>query len=99
VFNFLTNYVNFRKKMKLIHFRIEDFKYQLEDPEPGTFIYIFLHSNFYRWLRIFFYIISVSFILIIFTIYKFIKEHESLIVFIYIIWFFFSLFYIEFIRV
>jgi len=99
VFKFLLNYLNFYKKIELIRFYMRDFKYQLEDPEPGTFIYIFLYSDFYFWLRIFFYIISVSFILFIFAIYKFIKEHESLIVFIYIIWFFSSLFYIEFIRV
>jgi hypothetical protein len=89
----------FVKKIELIHYYIKRFKYQLEDLEPGTFVYIFLHSNFYRWSRIFLYIISVSLILILFAIYKFVKEHESLIVFIYIIWFFSSLFYIEFIRV
>jgi hypothetical protein len=99
VFNFLFNYANFRKKIELIRFYIQYFKYQLEDSEPGTFVYIFLHSNFYHWSRIFFYIVSVSFILMLFAIYKFVKERESLIVFIYIIWFFSSLFYIEFIRV
>jgi hypothetical protein len=90
---------NFQEKIKLIHYNIQLWKYHIKEPVQWTLWYWILRCrSLYRY-RIFIYFVGVSFILFLFGIYRFIKEHESLIVFIYIIWFFSSLFYIEFIRV
>jgi hypothetical protein len=71
----------------------------IHESGPGTFWYVFLNSHFFFLLRGFTYFFGVVLILSLFSLYKLFKQHESLFVFIYIIWFFSSLFYIEFIRV
>ena len=74
-------------------------KLYINESEPGTFWYVLLNSHIFFLVRAFIYFFGVVFTLFFFSIYKIFKRHESLFVFIYIIWFFSSLFYIEFIRV
>jgi hypothetical protein len=90
---------DFQDKVKLINYNIQIWKYHIKEPGIGTLWYWVIRSRSYFRLRIFIYLIGLILILFLFSIYRFIKEHESLIVFIYIIWFFSSLFYIEFIIV
>lgn len=90
---------DFKEKIELIKYNIKLLKYHLKEPDPGTLWYSWLYSR-YRFLgNVWLYFIGVLFIFFLFIIYRFIKQHESLVVFIYIYWFFLSLFYIEFIRV
>ena len=90
---------DFKEKIELIKYNIKLLKYHLKEPYPGTLWYSWSYSR-YRFLgKVWLYFIGVLFIFFLFIIYRFIKQHESLVVFIYIYWFFFSLFYIEFIRV
>lgn len=88
-----------KKKVQLIKCNIKILKYHYKEPDPGTIWYFFRDSRFLLRIRLFFYLIGIIFILFLFSIYRFLYEHESLVVFIYIVWFCFSLFYIEFIRV
>ena len=90
---------DFQEKVKLIKNNIKILKYHLKEPDPGTLWYCLRDSRFLLKLRLFGYLIGVIFILFLFSIFRFIYEHESLVVFIYIVWFCFSIFYIEFIRV
>lgn len=90
---------NLQEKIKLIKYNIELIRYHIKEPEPGTVWYCTIESRSYFILRALIYCVGVTCILGLFTIYRFIKEHESLVVFSYIVWFFSSLFYIEFIRV
>ena len=95
--------MKFYKKLKdnveLINYNIKLIKYHIKDPEPGTLWYSLIDCRSYFLFRVLIYAFGVFLILFFFTIYRLVKEHESLVVFIYIIWFFSSLFYIEFIRV
>lgn len=90
---------DFQEKVKLIKNNIKILKYHLKEPDPGTLWYFLRDSRFLLKLRLFSYLIGVIFILFLFSIFRFIYEHESLVVFIYILWFCSSIFYIEFIRV
>ena len=90
---------DFQEKVKLIKNNIKILKYHLKEPDPGTLWYCLRDSRFLLKLRLFSYLIGVIFILFLFSIFRFIYEHESLVVFIYIVWFCSSIFYIEFIRV
>ena len=92
-------YINLKKKVELIKYNIKLAKYHIKDPEPGTLWYCIIDCRSYFLFRVVIYGIGVIAIFFLFSIYRFIKEHESLVVFIYIIWFFSSLFYIEFLRV
>ena len=90
---------DFKDKIELIKYNIKLLKYHLKEPDPGTLWYSWLYSR-YRFLgKVWLYFIGVLFIFFLFIIYRFIKQHDSLVGFIYIYWFFLSLFYIEFIRV
>ena len=91
-------YKNLKEKVELINYNIKLIKYHIKDPEPGTLWYSFIDCRSYFIFRVLIYGFGVTLILIFFSIYRFIKEHESLVVFVYIIWFFSSLFYIEFLR-
>ena len=95
--------MKFYKKLKdnveIINYNIKLIKYHIKDPEPGTLWYSLIDCRSYFIIRVLIYAFGVFLILFFFIIYRFIKEHESLIVFIYIIWFFSSLFYIEFLRI
>lgn len=93
------NLIIFKKKVKLIIDYIKTLKYHLKEPDPGTLWYCLRDSRFLIKLRSLGYLIGVIFILFLFSIFRFIYEHESLVVFSYIVWFCSSLFYIEFIRV
>jgi hypothetical protein len=84
---------------KLTLGNLQYFKLYINESEPGTFWYVLLNSNLFFLVRVFIYFFGVLSILILFSFYKTFKQHESLFVFIYIIWFFSSLFYIEFLRV
>jgi hypothetical protein len=95
----MKSYQNLIKKIQLFNYNIKLIKYHIKDPEPGTFWYSIIDCRSYFLLRVLVYKIGVIFILLLFGIYKFLKKHESLIVFTYIIWFCFSLFYIEFLRI
>lgn len=90
---------DFKDKIKLIKYNIKLLKYHLKEPDPGTLWYSWLYSRYRFLCKVWLYFIGVLFIFFLFIIYRFIKQHESLVVFIYIYWFFLSLFYIEFIRV
>lgn len=90
---------NINDNLKLIQYNIKLLKYHIKEPDPGTLWYSWLYSHYRYLVKIWFYFIGVLIIFVIFIIYRFIKQHESLVVFIYIFWFFSSLFYIEFIRV
>merc|ERR1712224_428500 len=87
------------KIIKLFFYNFKLFKYKLKKPKFGTFWYCVKESRFYFKLRILIYIISVILIFILFIFARFLREYQSLVFFIYLIWFFCSLFYIEFIRV
>jgi len=88
-----------KERIELIQYNIKLLKYHLKEPDPGTLWYSWLYSYYLFIIKAWLYFISLLLIFFIFIIYRFIKQHESLIVFIYIYWFFLSLFYIEFIRV
>jgi hypothetical protein len=93
-----------QKKIKNVYdgitlLNIRYLKLYINKSKPGTFWYVLLNSHLFFLLRAFLYFFGVLFILFIFSMYKVFKQHESLFVFLYIIWFFSSLFYIEFIRV
>ena len=90
---------DFKEKIELIKYNIKLLKYHLKEPDPGTLWYSWLYSRSRFLGKVWLYFIGVLFIFFLFIIYRFIKQHESLVVFIYIYWFFLSLFYIEFIRV
>ena len=90
---------NLQEGIKLIRYNIIVFQYHLKEPELGTIWYLVLTSHFYFRLRVFIYLIGVILILFIFNICRYVKKYISLVVFIYIVWFCSSLFYIEFIRV
>ena len=96
---FKKTFNDFQEKVKLIKNNIKILKYHLKEPDPGTLWYSLRDSRFLLKLRLFSYLIGVIFILFFFSIFRFIYEHESLVVFIYILWFCSSIFYIEFIRV
>ena len=94
----------FKSSYKIIYeditfLNLQYLKSYINESEPGTFWYVLLNSNIFFLLRAFIYFIGVLFILFLFSFYKLFKRHESLFVFIYIVWFFSSLFYIEFLRV
>lgn len=91
-------YRNLKEKVELIHYNIKLIKYHLKDPDPGTLWYSLIDCRSYFLFRVLIYGFGVILILILFSTYRFLKEHESLVVFVYIIWFFSSLFYIEFLR-
>jgi len=90
---------NLKYKVELIRYNIKLLKYHLQEPDPGTLWYSWLYSHYRYLYKAWLYFIGVIFTFFLFSIYRFIKQHESLIVFVYIFWFFSSLFYIEFIRV
>ena len=92
-------YNNLKEKVELFQYNIKLIKYHLKDPDPGTLWYCIIDCRSYFIFRVVIYGIGAMIILFFFGIYRFIKEHESLVVFVYIIWFFSSLFYIEFLRV
>jgi hypothetical protein len=97
-------FILIQKKIKNVYDRItllnmRHLKLYINKSKPGTFWYVLLNSHLFFLLRAFTYFFGVLFILLIFSIYKLFKQHESLFVFLYIIWFFSSLFYIEFLRV
>jgi len=89
----------FRDKIKLFEYYKFLYNQNLKDPEPGTFCYFMSISIFFFKIRLYLLLFGVIFILFIFWIWRLINKYESLVVFIYIVWFCFSLFYIEFIRV
>jgi membrane protein YdbS with pleckstrin-like domain len=89
---FINKKNNLQKEIKLI-------KYCIKEPEFGTIWYWVLTSNTYFRFKVFIYLLGVIFILFIFNICRYVKKYLSLVVFIYIAWFCFSIFYIEFIRV
>jgi hypothetical protein len=78
---------------------IRHLKLYINNSKPGPFWYVLLNSHLFFLSQAFIYFFGVLFILFIFSMYKLFKQHESLFVFLYIIWFFSSLFYIEFLRV
>ena len=88
-----------KEKLELIKYNIKLVRYHLKEPDPGTLWYSWLYSRSRFLYKIWLYFIGVLFFFFLFIIYRFIKQHESLVVFVYIYWFFLSLFYIEFIRV
>ena len=92
-------YNNLKEKVELIKYNIKLIKYHIKDPEPGTLWYSIVDCRSYFLVRVLIYGIGVILIFFLFSIYRFLREHESLVVFVYIIWFFSSLFYIEFLRV
>jgi hypothetical protein len=70
-----------------------------EGPMPGTIFFFFEYSPFLNYMRAFLFYWTTLFLLISFIIYRFVPEHESLVILLYIITFFSSLFYIGFIRI
>merc|ERR1711920_732996 len=78
--------------LKPLDYIIKLIKYHIKDPEPGTLWYSLIDCRSYFLFRVLIYGLGVILILFFFSIYRFIKEHESLVVFVYIIWFFSSLF-------
>jgi hypothetical protein len=70
---------NFQEKIKLIHYNIQLWKYHIKEPDQWTLWYWILRSRSLYRFRIFIYFVGVIFILFLFGIYRFIKEHESLI--------------------
>ena len=94
---------DFKEKVELIKYNIKILKYHFKEPDPGTLWYCLRYclrtSPLLLKLRLFIYLLGIIFTLFLFSIFRFIYKHESLVVFIYIVWFFSSIFYIEFIRV
>ena len=103
MYKFKTIINNLSETKKIVLYNVKLFKYHLYDPDPGTFWYCLRYwidtSYSYFVLKAFIYFIGVLCTFFIFIIYRFIKEHESLVLFIYIVWFCSSLFYIEFIMI
>jgi hypothetical protein len=99
MFNFLKIFNDFKEKVELIQYNIKLLRYHIKEPDPGTLWYSWIYSRYCYLGKAWIYFICVLITFFIFIIYRFIKQHESLVVFIYIFWFFSSLFYIEFIRV
>jgi len=88
-----------KKKSELIKYNIKLLKYHMNKPEPGTLWYSMVRSRYLFFIKVYIYIFGTILIFFIFIIGKFLRRYQSLVLFIYLCWFFFSLFYIEFIRV
>lgn len=82
---------------------MKSFKQCYYDPDPGTFWYCLQYwietSYCYFVFKAFFYFVGVFITFVLFILYRFIQEHESLILFIYLICFCSSLFYVKFIMI
>jgi len=89
----------FKELLDLVIYNYKILRYHIKEPFPGTHWYFMKRSRFYFRIQALIWIILVIFVFLIFNICRFFTRYESLVVFIYIIWFFSSLFYIEFIRV
>lgn len=88
-----------KANLELIEYNIKLLKYHINKPEPGTLWYWVVRSRYLFCIKVYIYIFGVIFIFFIFTICKFLRRYQSFVLFIYLCWFFSSLFYIEFIRV
>jgi hypothetical protein len=90
---------HFKEFLDLLIYNFKILKYHIKEPFPGTHWYFFKRSRLYFRIQAVIWIILVIIVFFIFNTCRLIKKYESLLVFIYIIWFFSSLFYIEFIRI
>jgi hypothetical protein len=90
-------YRQYLKLKQLINYNIALF--EEDGPMPGTIFFFFEYSSFLNYIRAFFFYCIILFLLILFIIYRFLPENESFVILLYIIVFFSSLFYIEFIRI
>ena len=88
-----------KKKLELIKHNTKLIKYHINKPEPGTIWYWMVRSRYLFFMKVYIYFFGVIFIFFIFIICKYLRRYQSLAFFIYLCWFFSSLFYIEFIRV
>ena len=88
-----------KKKVKLIYYNVKLLKRHINKPKFGTIWYWVIRSRLNFITKIYIYLFVVLLILLLFVIGRTLRKYQSLILFIYICWFCFSLFYIEFIRV
>jgi len=88
-----------KEKAELVHYNIKLLKRHIDKPEFGTIWYWVIRSRLNFTVKIFIYLFMVLVILFLFIIGRTLRKYQSLALFIYICWFCFSLFYIEFIRV
>ena len=88
-----------KEKVKFFYYDLKLLKHHIKEPEFGTIWYWILGSRSYFFIKviIFFFIALATFFL--FIIGRILRKYQSLVLFVYICWFFSSLFYIEFIRV
>ena len=89
-------YLRYKEITNIIKKKIKFFKeyYFPEEPEVYSFWYFVITSKRLLIMKLLIYNILAVFILIIFFIYRFIWEHESLVLMVFIIIFCSTLFYI-----
>jgi len=88
-----------KEKVELYYYNIQLLKRHITNPEFGTVWYWTIGSRSYFFIKVFIYLFIVLGIFFLFIIGRTLRKYQSLVLFIYICWFFSSLFYIEFIRV